>query len=183
MNQIVFHDTTLVLKVKKSNLFARVILYILTFLSAALPIGSFVVDVANGGALKFFHFICLLLGGLFFFLLLRVSLWNTCGREIITIVDHKLTYTVDYKWFKGKGEELIFKKIHFSFHQVGYEEDNKGVLVINFNKRITLETVTKLDLVELTALVVQLNKNHNSNLNYGNTYNSFYHFNDYTFRL
>lgn len=114
MNQIVFHDTMLVLKVKKSPLLFRGILYVITFLSAALPIGSFAVDVANGGTSKFFHFICLLLGGLFFFLLLSVSLWNTCGREIITIVDNKLTYTVDYKWFKGKGEELIFKKIHFT---------------------------------------------------------------------
>ncbi|WP_060875550.1 hypothetical protein [Myroides odoratus] len=183
MPQIVLNDTTVVLKVKKSPLFARVVLYILTFLSAALPIGGFVVNIVNGGAFKFFNLIALLLGGLFFFLLLRVSLWNTCGKEVITIVDHKLTYTADYKWFKGKGEELIFKKIQFTLHQVGYEEDNKGVLVIIFDNKTMLKTVTKLDLVELTTLIAQLNKNGNSNLNYGNTYNSFYYFHDYTFRM
>ncbi|WP_353119984.1 hypothetical protein [Myroides odoratus] len=81
MPQIVLNDTTVVLKVKKSPLFARVVLYILTFLSAALPIGGFVVNIVNGGAFKFFNLIALLLGGLFFFLLLRISLWNTCGKR------------------------------------------------------------------------------------------------------
>ncbi|WP_353119982.1 hypothetical protein [Myroides odoratus] len=104
-------------------------------------------------------------------------------KEVINWSDTKLRYTADYSWFKDKVKEFSFNKIQFTLHQVGYEEDNKGVLVIIFDNKTTLETVTKLDLVELTTLIAQLNKNGNSNLNYGNTYNSFYHFNDYTFRL
>ncbi|MDM1046028.1 hypothetical protein HX004_14455 [Myroides sp. 1354] len=183
MDQIAFNDTRLVLKVKRSNLFVRILLYIITFLSAALPIGGFVVNFVHGGTFEFSHLICLLLSGLIFFFILRISLWNTCGKEVIIMLDNKLIYTADYNWFKDKVKEFTFNKIQYTLRQVGYEEDNKGVLVINFDKKITLETVTKLDLVALTALIAQLNKNCNSNLNYGNTYNSFYYFDDYTFRL
>lgn len=115
--------------------------------------------------------------------MLRIALWNTCGKEIITMLDNKLIYIADYNWFKDKVTEFSFKKIQFTSHQVGYEEDNKGVLVINFDKNVTLETVTKLDLAELATLITQLNKNRNSSLNYWNTYNSFYYFHDYTFRM
>lgn len=163
MDQITFNDTALVLKVKKSSLFTRVILYIITFLSAALPIGGFVVNFVNGGAFKFFNLIFLLLFGLLFFYMLRISLWNTCGKEVINISDSKLKYTADYNWFKDKVKEFYFEEIQFTLHQVGYEEDHKGVLVINFDKKTTLETVTKLDIVLLNTLIVQLNKNSNSN--------------------
>lgn len=183
MNQITLNDTTLVLKVKKSTLFARVILYIITFLAAALPIGGFVINIVNGESFKFFNLIALLLGGLIFYFMLRIALWNTCGKEIITMLDNKLIYIADYNWFKDKVTEFSFKKIQFTSHQVGYEEDNKGVLVINFDKNVTLETVTKLDLAELATLITQLNKNRNSSLNYWNTSNSFYYFHDYTFRM
>ncbi|WP_413511857.1 hypothetical protein [Myroides odoratus] len=163
MDQIEFNDTTLVLKVKKSNLFVRTILYVITFLAAALPLGGFVVNFVNEGAFKFFNLIFLLLFGLVFFYMLRISLWNTCGKEVIKIMDKKLQYTADYHWFKNRVKEFSFKEIQFTLRQVGYEEDNKGVLVINFDNEATLETVTKLDLVQLNTLISQLSRNSNSN--------------------
>lgn len=85
MNQIEFKDNILILRVKKSNIFSRSILYLITVLSAVLPLGGFFVNLINGGEFKFFNLIFLLLFGLIFFYMLRISLWNTYGKEVINI--------------------------------------------------------------------------------------------------
>jgi hypothetical protein len=160
MNQIEFKDNILILRVKKSNIFSRSILYLITVLSAVLPLGGFFVNLINGGEFKFFNLIFLLLFGLIFFYMLRISLWNTYGKEVINISKNKLKYTADYNWFKDKIKEFDYENITFTLNKVGYEEDNKGVLVIDFNNGTVLETVTKIDTKTIHDCIYKLNKNY-----------------------
>lgn len=90
--------------------------------------------------------------------MLRISLWNTFGKEIIKISGNKLNYIADYKWFKDKIKEFNFESINFYLNKVGYEEDNKAVLIIKFDKETVLETVTKIDIENLNIWLDKLNK-------------------------
>lgn len=90
--------------------------------------------------------------------MLRISLWNTFGKEIIKISGNKLNYIADYKWFKDKIKEFNFENINFYLNKVGYEEDNKAVLIIKFDKETVLETVTKIDIENLNIWLDKLNK-------------------------
>ena len=159
MNQIEFNDNVLILRVKKSNVFSRLILYLITILCAVLPLSGFLINLINGGEFKFINLVYLLLFGLLFFYMLRISLWNTYGKEIINISKNKLKYTVDYNWFKDKIKEFDYENITFTLSKIGYDEDNKGVLVFDFNNGTVLETVTKIDINDINDLISNLNKN------------------------
>lgn len=158
MNQIDFSNNTLILKVKKSPLLGRLFLYIITFLAVVLPLSGFVFNLLIGNGLKFFSLVFLFVFGLISFFMLRISLWNTYGTEIIKISENKLDYIADYKWFKDKIKEFNFENINFNLNKIGYEEDNKAVLIIEFDNGTVLETVTKIDIENLNNLLVKLNK-------------------------
>lgn len=157
MDQIEFKQNQLILRVKKSPLLGRILLYLITFLSIALPLGGFIVNMISNVGLSFFHILFLVIFGLIAFYMLRVSLWNTYGFELIQFGNNKLTYVVDYHWFKDKVKEFDFENINYEVKPMGYEEDNKGVLVIRFDNDKLLETVTKIPLSDLESLIVILN--------------------------
>lgn len=158
MKQIEFKESQLILKVKKSPLIGRLVLYLITFLSVALPLGGFIVNMISNVGLNFFHILFLLLFGLIAFYMLRVSLWNTYGSELIQFNNNKLTYVADYRWFKDKVKEFSFENINYDIKPVGYEEDNKGVLVIKFDDDTALETVAKIPIADLESLITDLHK-------------------------
>lgn len=158
MNQIEFKENQLVLRVKKSPFLGRILLYLITFLSIALPLGGFIANMINGGEIKFFNIVFLFLFGLIAFYMLRVSFWNTYGFELIQFGNNKLTYVANYHWFKDKVREFSFENINYDIKQIGYEEDNKGVLVIKFDDDKVLETVTKIPISDLDSLISNLNK-------------------------
>ncbi|MEM0577974.1 hypothetical protein [Flavobacterium polysaccharolyticum] len=161
MNQIQYNNNTLILSVKKSPLFGRLILYTITFLSIFLPLSGFTFNLLSGNGLKFSNLVFLFVFGLISFFMLRISLWNTYGKEIIKISENQLNYIADYNWFKDKIKEFSFKNIIFNLNEIGYEEDNKAVLIIKFDNGTVLETVTKIDIKELNNLLDKLNKNYN----------------------
>src|SRR5690606_8611027 len=117
---------------------------------------GFIANIINGGELKFFNLVFLFIFGLIAFYMLRVSLWNTYGSEVIQFDNNKLTYVADYHWFKDKVKEFTFENIEYDIKQVGYEEDNKGVLVIKFDDDKVLETVTKIPIPDLESLISTL---------------------------
>lgn len=158
MKQIELKDNQLILKVKKSPLLARLLLYLITFLSIALPLGGFIVNMISNVGLNFFYLLFLFIFGLIAFYMLRVSLWNTFGKESIQFSNNKLTYVADYHWFKDKVKEFTFENINFDIKQVGYEADNKGVLMIKFDADKVLETVTKIPIADLEKLITNINK-------------------------
>jgi hypothetical protein len=69
--------------------------------------------------------------GLIGFFLLRFSLWNTYGKEVIRISDGKLEYYGDFKYFQfNKKNHEINGVLYFQSCAVGYEEDHIEVLNI-----------------------------------------------------
>jgi len=95
--------------------------------------------------------------GIFFFglmgyYLLRISLWNTYGREDITFNGKQVSYFADYGWFKDSSMNITIDSITFSIRPIGFEEDNEGALVIG-SEETNIECVTKMSIKEIEELI------------------------------
>lgn len=96
--------------------------------------------------------------------MLRVSLWNTYGKEELVFESHMCHYTTNYGWFKDKVQSEEFSAMSFSINPVGYLEDNQYTLVIeDLNTNQEIMCVTKLPETVLEQLISELkNMLHNS---------------------
>lgn len=155
MKQYYIEYNQLILKVKKSPVVVRIILYIVTFLFIFLPIIGFLSAMNDGSELKFGMFISIGVFGLISFYMLRVSLWNTFGHEIITFETDRITYKADYCWFTDRIKEYEINKPLFEIIQIGYESDSIGVLLIH-NDENYIQTVTKIPIKELENLIDEI---------------------------
>lgn len=156
MQQFNFKNNILNLKVKKSPLAVRIVMFFFAFAFFVFPILGTIVGVLTGGGLQFGYLIGIGIFALMGFYLLRVSLWNTYGEETIEILENTIIYEVNYGWFKdGKKEIVITTVPEYSFKSVGYEEDNEGVLVIT-SEESQIESVVKIPMVHLEELILTL---------------------------
>lgn len=155
MKQYYIEYNQLILKVKKSPVVVRIILYIVTFLFIFLPIIGVLSAMNDGSELKFGMFISIGVFGLISFYMLRVSLWNTFGHEIIAFETDRITYKADYGWFTDRIKEYEINKPLFEIIQIGYESDSIGVLLIH-NDENYIQTVTKIPIKELENLIDEI---------------------------
>lgn len=155
MQQYYIKNNTLNLKVKKSPILVRTVMFGLAFSFFVFPVIGVISSIASG--LHFSYFIAIGVFSLVGFYTLRISLWNTYGEETFHIVENKIIYEVNYGWFKdGKKETLISNPDYFSA-QAGYEEDNEGVLVIA-SEESKIESVVKMPKIQLEELIMILKK-------------------------
>ncbi|WP_188361695.1 hypothetical protein [Flavobacterium orientale] len=87
--------------------------------------------------------------------MLRVSLWNTYGIEVLHFDKDKITYSADYGWFKDGTKDYEIKAPELEIKQIGYENDSKGVLLI-FDSKNYIETVTQIPIKELESLILEI---------------------------
>jgi hypothetical protein len=152
MNRYQIDKNQLRLLVKKSPLFIRVTLYFFTALFFLMPLVAFLI-----GALIYGFHIAYFIGIFFFAILglymLRISLWNTYGKEIITYQDNKINYTADYGWFKDKIKTLALEgTIKFQVVPYQYEDDVLARLIIT-TENDGLVCVTKMPFGELNEVI------------------------------
>ncbi|WP_411972440.1 hypothetical protein ACLCDV_24210 [Sphingobacterium sp. Lzh-3] len=160
MNIIDLKQNQLVLKEKRGPLIARIFIYILTIFATCLPLGGLLANIFNDGV-TLVSVIMYGVFGLIAYYMLRVSLWNTYGAEIIEFQKNKINYTANCQWFKGGQKEIDFEKVDFTIQKAGYEEDNKGVLVIKYDDNGLFETASKLPLSDLEILLINLKELYN----------------------
>lgn len=160
MKQYEIHNKTIHLKVKKSPAFIRGILFFIAFVSFVFPVLALLLGILWGGEIHIGYFIAVIFSGLIGFYLLRVSLWNTYGEETIKIVEsptYEIGYEANYGWFKDGRKRIHPKKLLFTIHRVGYEEDHIGTLIIG-DEDIYLESVVKMPISQLEELIVEMEK-------------------------
>lgn len=157
--QYQYNNREVVLEVKKASLMVRMVLYILVFLCVALPVVGIVGGVVSGGegmsilSIVLFAFILFL--GYFVF---RLALWNTFGKEEISFGKEVIYYQADYGWFKDKRKKYdVGKTVKFAAKQMGYQEDNKGVLTVEVDMR-PINSAVKMPMVEVEQLIKELKK-------------------------
>ena len=153
MDQFNFQNNLLKLSVRKSPLFIRSVLFLLAFAFFIFPSTGMLVSITSGDGFRFFHLIAIGIFSLLGFYLLRIALWNTYGEEIILISKDKLTYEANYGWFKDAKKTIAFESIDYSILPIGYEEDNKGALVIE-NRETKIECAVKMPKEQLEELIL-----------------------------
>lgn len=155
MNQFDLQANKLFLRVHKTPIIIRSILFVFAFAFFVLPIISLMISISNGNGLRFGYFIFIGCFGLMGFYLLRVSLWNTYGNEVIEIFDDKVLYEADYGWFKDGKKEVSYIELNYSIKSIGYEDENKGVLVIQTDNT-QIVSVVKMPIPQLEELIKKL---------------------------
>lgn len=155
MNQFDLQANKLFLKVRKPPIIIRGIFFVFAFAFFVFPIISLLFSISNGNGLKFGYFIFIGCFGLMGFYLLRISLWNTYGNEVIEISANKIIYEADYGWFKDGKKEVSYNELNYSIKSIGYEDENKGVLVIRINDK-QIESVVKMHIPQLEELIKKL---------------------------
>lgn len=156
MEQFNFKNNILNLKVKKSPLAVRIVMFFFAFAFFVFPILGTIGALLAGSGLQFSYLLGIGIFALMGFYLLRVSLWNTYGEETIEILENTIIYEVDYRWFKdGKKEITITTVPEYSFKSAGYEEDDEAVLVIT-SEESQMESVVKMPIAHLKELILIL---------------------------
>ncbi len=153
MNQIFLKDNLLTLKVKKTPLIIRIVLFIFTFLLFLFPL-AWIASLFIGAQINVMSIILI---GIFLFAgiyLLRLTLWNTYGEEKIYINPNKLTYDVSYGWFKDRVREMETLNLDYYIkpHPSG---ENKGILLLK-NGTTEIESVIPLENSLLEDLITDL---------------------------
>jgi len=152
MNQFSFENNQLKLKVIEAPFFVSLILFIITFLCFTLPLFGIVFNVIEGNGIKLGGIIVFGVFCLLGFYVLRLSLWNSHGKEIIQFNDNEIIYIADYRWFKDGKKTIEKNEITYSIKPIGYEEDNNGVLIIS-NGKSEIESVVKMSKQNLEKLI------------------------------
>ncbi|SHH74777.1 hypothetical protein [Flavobacterium defluvii] len=155
MKQYTLEFNTLNLKVKKSPLIIRFIMFLLAFSFFTFPLLGVIFSVANGAGMQIGYFLAIGLFGVVGFYLLRVSLWNTYGEETIDFLSNKIIYEANYGWFKDAKKEIELIHPQYSHKSVGYEEDNEAVLIITC-ENAEIETAVKMPLAQIEELILIL---------------------------
>ncbi len=157
MKQYHLDGNILTLNVKKSPLIVRGIMFFFSFVSFALPIMGIFLSLSMGKQFHIGYLIGLFLFGLIGFYLLRISLWNTYGKEMIEFDIPKVNYEANYRWFIDGKRSINPEIINYGIKPIGYEEDKKGVLIIG-NGKTEIESVVKMPISQIEELIKILNK-------------------------
>lgn len=148
-------NNTLELYVKKSPPIGRGFILFLAFLCIALPIMGMAFNFMDGGAFHFGFLIGLGVFSLLGFYFVRLFLWNTYGKEVITIGETTVSYYVDYHYFKGNQQEITYEELVFGIEQIGFEEEQLGRLILAADDKDFIHSSVNMDLRELEELVAQ----------------------------
>ncbi|MBZ4042145.1 hypothetical protein [Flavobacterium hibisci] len=152
MQQYNYQNNVLKIKVKKSPILVRIMMFGLAFSFFVFPLLGAIIGIANGSGLHIGYFITIGIFSLIGFYTLRMALWNTFGEETIQILEDRVIYEANYGWFKDGKKETSTSNLHFYALPVGYEEDNKGNLIIA-SDGIEVESVVNIEMTQLEELV------------------------------
>ena len=138
----------------------RAILNLILAICGLIPILVTYFVLTKGDGPHFGIFISYLIFWGLGFYLLRIALWNTFGKEIITLEQDKISYLADYKYFKDGLKELKIKNLDI---QIIYEDTmdiHVGRLRIS-NQESEIETVLKSSLTDLELIKEKIKTRYN----------------------
>ncbi|MCA5004586.1 hypothetical protein [Sphingobacterium bovistauri] len=156
MGKYTYEDNVLTIWDKQPNIFARIVLYFLTAVFFIIAICTILFPLFSGMGLHIGNILGLGFFGYLTYILLKMSLWNTKGKETIVITNNELKYSAHYYLFKGNSKIIELDDIFFDIYKE-YPDDNFGALKIIDISNNSIETASKLDIETLNELIVILN--------------------------
>ena len=123
------------------------------------PIFGIFLGLTSGAEFHIGYLIGIGMSSLVAYYFYKLYLWNTCGKEVITIADNKVNYHADYGKFISNKQEHNFEDLSFYVKPVGYEKEKLGVLIIEITENKFIETVVILSEETLNEIVEKLLNN------------------------
>ena len=148
-------ENSFTISVKKTSIFARIILIITFLIFLIMPILTLTFMIIERAKLNIGIFFSFALFWGFAYYIFRVISWNNFGKEIFTFENDRIKYYSDFKYFKDSFKEIENNDLKIEHEKIGYIEDNLGVLTI-MNKTDSLKSVIKVPIPELTELISQI---------------------------
>lgn len=100
-------DDQILIRARKGPRGIRIVLWSILVINLVAPILGAILYLSQGDGPHAGIFISIGLTWLIGYLLLRIILWNSYGKEIINLMENEMSYTVDYKWFIGDVKTII----------------------------------------------------------------------------
>tara|TARA_R110002050_G_scaffold68995_2_gene149408 strand:+ start:680 stop:1165 length:486 start_codon:yes stop_codon:yes gene_type:complete len=158
-NQITIKENQVIIKSSKSPLAIRITLIVILLICFLIPIAATmsIMFERKGPHIGIF------LAFLFFwgigFYMLRLILWNTFGREIITIEKDTIIYEADFRYFRDGKSVISSKELEVRVIPIEEEKTNLGILLFTSGDQ-QLASVLKVPLHKLAEIAAEINQKH-----------------------
>lgn len=135
---------------------SRVVLLVFIILSFVLPIvGTVFVSIYMGFKLGIiFTYLIFWATGYYF---LKLYLWSKYGKEKLILENEKISYTADYKLFKGNKREVDSKNFKIEVLESFDGSKQYGTLKLADNN-VTIETVINVSVSDLFEIKSKIQK-------------------------
>ena len=159
-NQIEISGSRLTIFTKKTPVFIRIVLTLILTILTLIPLAAtfFVLTYGDGPhiGIVFSFILCWGVG----FYLLRITLWNSVGREVLNLEAKKISYMADYRLFKDGRQEISTTDLET---EIIYEDEPNspvGRLRLKNNTDV-IETVIRAKIAELEELKKEIKTRYN----------------------
>ncbi|WP_100894259.1 hypothetical protein [Cellulophaga sp. RHA19] len=159
-NQIEISGLRLTIFTKKTPVFIRIVLTLFLTILTLIPLAAtfFVLTYGDGPhiGIVFSFILCWGVG----FYLLRITLWNSVGREVLNLEAKRISYMTDYRLFKDRRQEISTTDLET---EIIYEDEpNNPVDRLRLkNNTAVIETVIQVKIAELEELKKEIKTRYN----------------------
>ena len=137
-SSVTFEEHEIVIIGVKSPIIIRIVLVVLLFAFLLIPIAVIIFRVSSNLGLHFSLVpLAIFLWGIAYFFL-KTFLWNSYGKETITLAPHFIEYLPDYKLFEGTKVAIAVEDLKFSFVE---KEKDTATFIIQNSSEETIENV------------------------------------------
>ena len=153
LDSITFHH-------KKTPLMIRFFLGLLVLVCALIPVIVLTVVALNRKGLHIGIFLAFFLFWGLGFMILRIFLWNSFGKEILYLQKDKIIYLADYKYFRDARQEIEIEELEA---EIVYSETTNGAGTLRLkNGKTTIDTVLETPLENLLNQLYKIQNVYNS---------------------
>jgi hypothetical protein len=142
VNRVVFARNQVIIHCKKAPFIILFVLSVVLFICAIGPLFGCYLAINEGSGIQTGHIFVFILLWALGFQMLKIVLWNSFGKEEITIHTKSIYYQADYRFFKGKIREISKENLEINYRLI----DKQGIVVFSLtNEEDMIESVLKIE--------------------------------------